>query len=219
MEHSIFKQSAVLILLIPTNTGFNLVLTTRSHNIKSHKGQMSFPGGKFDADQDKCLCDTALRETQEEIGVESNLIKIIGRLDDLPTTSGYNISPFIGVFTGNLPIIYSINSDEVADLVEISVDFFLNEKIFSDKIDFEFTFRNFKATSIYVDYYDKITSKKYHIWGATAHIIADFFKICYNHLLTKPEYSRPPLSLVIEYLKEKKDGKHKNGKKKGFKDK
>lgn len=199
----IFKQSAVLLLLIPTKSSFNLVFTTRSKLITSHQGQMSFPGGKFDSKHDDILMETALRETKEEIGIDTNDVEIIGRLNDLPTTSGYMISPFVGLYHGKMPVSYSINPAEVADLVEIPLKFFLNQLLFQDKLDFEFSYQGFKAMSIYVDYYNPKNKKSYHIWGATAHITAEFFKLCFNHKLTKPEYSRPPLSLIIEYLQKK----------------
>ncbi len=201
----LFKQSAIIFLLVSSGNGYSLVLTTRSRNLNSHQGQMSFPGGKFDKDMDRGLNDTALRELEEEIGIDSKNIEIIGRLNDLPTTTGYIISPFVGVFTGKIPPTYTINSDEVADLVEIRLGFFLNQTVFQDKVDFEFTYRGYSTMSLYVDYYDKDSAKKFHIWGATAHIIAEFFKIVYNHHLTKSEYSRPPMNLIIEYLQEKKN--------------
>ncbi|WP_371806045.1 CoA pyrophosphatase [Candidatus Lokiarchaeum ossiferum] len=195
-----FKQSAVLMLLIPVKNSFNLVFTTRSRHIHSHQGQMSFPGGRFDSSYDDDLQETALRETAEEIGVNSNHIEIIGQLNDLPITSGYIISPFVGLYQGEIPVTYSLNPVEVADLVEIPIDFFLQQPLFQDKIDFEFTYQGFKAMSIFVDYINPKNKKTYHIWGATAHITAEFFKICFDHHLTKPEYSRPPLDLIIEYL-------------------
>jgi len=206
MENPLFRKSAVLLLLIPTKTNHKLVLTTRSPHLKSHKGQMSFPGGKFDDSTDLDLQHTALREAHEEIGVDPSDVKIIGRLNDLPMTTGYMISPFVGVFKGEIPVSYSLNSKEVTDLVEIPLKFFLEQPVFRDKVDFEFNYRGYSTMSLYVDYFDSETTKRYHIWGATAHIIAEFFKICYNHLLAKPDYSRPPLDLIIQYINEKRLG-------------
>ena len=94
-------KSAVLILIKPTYSSYNIIVTERSSRLKHHRGEMSFPGGRLDLKIDKSLQDTALRETYEEIGINQDKIKIIGRLDDLPTLTGFVIRPYIGLIKTN----------------------------------------------------------------------------------------------------------------------
>jgi 8-oxo-dGTP pyrophosphatase MutT (NUDIX family) len=89
--------SAVLIPLFPGPDGsLSTLLTVRTQTVRDHKGQVSFPGGARDKD-DEDLEATALRETEEEVAVPRAAVRIVGRLDDCPTLTGYLIRPFVGV--------------------------------------------------------------------------------------------------------------------------
>ncbi|GAC1352327.1 MAG: hypothetical protein NVSMB1_14100 [Polyangiales bacterium] len=78
-------------------------LIRRTDTMARHGGQVAFPGGKRDA-TDASAAETALRETEEEIGIPRGLIEILGRLDDLETHSGFVISPFVGWLTEDAPV-------------------------------------------------------------------------------------------------------------------
>ena len=98
IKDEFFTSSAVLFSIIPyEDKPYNLVLIHRTDKGTRHRGEMSFPGGKFEPVLDNSLRDTALRETEEEIGVSKENIKIIGCLDDFPTMTKYIITPFIGI--------------------------------------------------------------------------------------------------------------------------
>jgi 8-oxo-dGTP pyrophosphatase MutT (NUDIX family) len=89
---------AVLVPLVPVGSEFEVVFTVRSPDLPSHAGQVAFPGGKFAAEVDASLADTALRETHEEIGLTRPDVEIIGALDEVRTLSGdFVITPFVGV--------------------------------------------------------------------------------------------------------------------------
>ena len=124
IKDDFFAPAAVLFTIrdIPNKT-YELVLIHRTEDGRRHSGQMSFPGGKYESAYDKSLKDTALRETEEEIGVPRKNIKILGSLHDFPTISGYSVSPFVGVISENQQMIKQ--ESEVQAIVTVPIDFFV----------------------------------------------------------------------------------------------
>lgn len=90
-----FSIAAVLIPLTIQNGELMVLFTKRSSQLKHHQGQISFPGGRMEL-CDQSLVDTALRETNEEIGIKPELVEILGSLAPTITPSGYYIFPYIG---------------------------------------------------------------------------------------------------------------------------
>lgn len=90
-----FQQAAVLALIDSSESGDRLVLIERPSDLSVHGGQLAFPGGKPEPG-DRDLLHTALRETEEEIGLEASKIQILGRLEPVPTPSMFLIVPFVG---------------------------------------------------------------------------------------------------------------------------
>ena len=117
-------KSAVLIPIVNTEKGLELLFTKRSETVEHHKGQISFPGGATD-EADLSPADTALRESLEEIGLERSAISILGVMDDLQTPTGFVVTPVIG-FIQKLPPL-RINLEEVAQVIFVPlVRFFDN---------------------------------------------------------------------------------------------
>ena len=109
--------AAVLLLLYEKEGEPHIVLTRRTDYVEHHKGETSFPGGAFDA-EDADLMTTALRETEEEIGVRPQDVEVLGRLDDIVTITDFLVSPFVGVLpSADYPFV--ANAHEVAELVEV----------------------------------------------------------------------------------------------------
>jgi 8-oxo-dGTP pyrophosphatase MutT (NUDIX family) len=107
------KESAVLALLYPENNEIMLVLIKRASDNSVHSGQISFPGGQAEP-SDKNATDTALRETEEEIGIDRNKITVIGKLSEVYISpSNFNVIPFVG-FMNEKP---SFNPNEEVDKV------------------------------------------------------------------------------------------------------
>lgn len=191
------KRSAVLFLIKPTPSSYNVIFTSRSPKLKHHTGEISFPGGRFDSKIDKSLKETALRETYEEIGLHKDNIKIIGRLDDLPTLTGFLIRVFVGLISKSNKIQFQLNYKEVIDLIEIPIDFIAKKDLFYT-IPFPKDPKNWEMLCF--KYIDPVSNKNFKIWGATAHMLQEFLKKIYGIKVIIPEYQRPKISDCIEFL-------------------
>ncbi len=176
IKDDFFRSSAVLFTIIPhSEEPYELVVIHRSNFGLRHRGEMSFPGGKFESAHDISLEDTALRETEEEIGVPRENVKILGCLHDFPTMSQYVITPFIGVINNDQPMVK--DDREVQAIVKVPIDFFLSKEKFREQIH-EISGKKFPV--YYFDYEEKLSGKIYTIWGATAYMISRFFELVYG---------------------------------------
>ena len=100
-----------------------LLLTKRSEKLRSHSGQVSFPGGKQD-EQDQSSLDTALREAREEIGLESKSVRILGCLDQIISLHFYLVTPFVGLIPSDFEA--KVDSVETESIFEVPLEFFLD---------------------------------------------------------------------------------------------
>ena len=89
------KSAAVLVPLVARPTGFTVLLTQRTANLAQHAGQIAFPGGRIEGQESSV--EAALRETEEEIGLDRSHIQPIGSLDRYVTRTGFMIAPIVGV--------------------------------------------------------------------------------------------------------------------------
>ena len=90
------RAAAVLIPIQLSPAGNRIILTQRSDQLRHHPGQISFPGGSHEP-QDRDLAETALRESQEEIALAPELVRVIGYLPDYPTITGFRVTPIVGI--------------------------------------------------------------------------------------------------------------------------
>jgi 8-oxo-dGTP pyrophosphatase MutT (NUDIX family) len=165
-DQSTIIQSSVLILLFPDNGKINTCLIRRPSTMRHHGGQIAFPGGRHEY-LDKDLIQTALRESYEEIGTESNLIEILGALTPLYVqVSNFMINPFLG-WSEILPD-FKIDKSEVDELFIIPVEKFLLNTI-NQKREVNTILGTFNVPGYYIN--------KLFIWGATAMIISEFKEI------------------------------------------
>ena len=154
--------AAVLILLYLEDNEIYFFLTKRTDELENHKGQISLPGGTQEGNEK--LIDTALRETQEEIGINKTSISIIGTLTPLfvPVT-GFMIYPFIG---------YSLNKlNPKPDPVEVATIFSVNISDLLNKENQTTEQRNIRGYDVQVPYF-KLND--YQVWGATSMILSEF---------------------------------------------
>jgi 8-oxo-dGTP pyrophosphatase MutT (NUDIX family) len=161
------KQSSVLILLYPYAGTIGLVLMLRPVYKGVHSGQISLPGGKQE-ESDENLVSTALRESQEEIGIDPGAIRIIGKLTEMYIPpSNYMVTPVVG-YQQNRPS-FTADPKEVAHIIEIRLDDLLdqgNKKMKKMKLSLGITLR---VPSYCVN--------GHIIWGATAMILSEFSDI------------------------------------------
>ncbi|TEW51881.1 CoA pyrophosphatase [Psychromonas algicola] len=155
------KKAAILMPLIQRENGLHMLLTQRALHLKHHAGQISFPGGKHEL-TDKSLAHTALRETEEEIGIKQKAIQLIGSLPSLTTVTGYHITPFIGFVEAEQKII--IDHGEVKECFEVPFSFLLNPQNFSKQHLVANKKRHFTYCCAY---------QHHLIWGATAQMLVN----------------------------------------------
>ncbi len=200
LKDDFFTRSAVLFSIIPyENKPYDLILIHRSNLGTRHRGEMSFPGGKFEEDKDKTIKDTALRESGEEIGVSRENIKIIGCLDDFPTMTKYIITPFVAVIDKNQQLIRE--EREVQRILKIPIDFFTSKTQFREQT-IEVDGNKFPV--FYFNYFDKDSGQKYTVWGATAYMIVTFIETVYGFTLSSLGLKRFKLEKIKdlkEYIK------------------
>ncbi|MEA2070353.1 MAG: CoA pyrophosphatase [Asgard group archaeon] len=157
------QEGAVLVPIFKKEHYYYVLFTKRTEELSTHKGQISFPGGKLD-EHDSSLEECALRETWEEIGVPKTKIRIIGELDQIKT-NGSNI--LLSSFVGQLmyPFELKVNRKEVQEIIKVPLIKLLEENRWrKETVDLN----DDNILSWYFNY------KKWTIWGATAKIIRQF---------------------------------------------
>lgn len=159
------KPAAVLVPIFFKDGDYHLLFTKRTEHLRQHAGQISFPGGRRDP-QDQDLLETALRESEEEIGLARSDVQVLGELDDMMTVTQYRITPYVGVIP--YPYQYRVNADEIDRLLEIPLS-----KL-SDPTILQIQYREFFRDKIPVYYYHVGADS---IWGATARIVKNFLEV------------------------------------------
>ncbi len=162
--HDEFRPAAVLVPLFWQDEEIHVLLTKRSEQLKHHSGQVSFPGGGFD-EADITIRQAAIRETKEEIGIDSDSIDVVGYLEDIETNSGFYVTSFVGILKDGFSV--TINEDEVAEVFSVPLSFFCEEKNCQKRN------ANFQGKNVnyYVYQYNNYT-----IWGVTAEIVVKLVK-------------------------------------------
>lgn len=160
-----FRLASVLIPIVLREQGMTILFTRRTADLKDHAGQISFPGGRRE-DYDASAIDTALRETEEEIGLARQHVEVIGSLPDYFTGTGYRVTPVAGLIQ---PPFEAIGDPrEVAEIFEVPLAFLMdgeNHQRRSVELPDPVGRRSF-YTMPYEDYF---------IWGATAGMLRNLF--------------------------------------------
>jgi len=168
------RAAAVLVPIIMHAHGPHLLLTRRADHLGEHSGQVAFPGGKID--QGETVAEAALREAEEEVGLDRSFVEIIGYLDPYETGTGFRIVPAIGLVRPGFSL--TINAGEVADAFEVPLDFLMNE---ANHERHSAEWRGRKREFYAIPY------NGHNIWGATAGMI----RILYERVFRAPDGQTP----------------------------
>jgi 8-oxo-dGTP pyrophosphatase MutT (NUDIX family) len=125
VEAQAVVPAAVLVPLVERPEGMTVLLTRRADHLNDHPGQISFPGGRIEARDDDDI-DAALRETEEEIGLERAHVEVIGCLDTCLTGTGFRVVPVVGLVSP--PFTLALDSSEVAEAFEVPLSFVLDAR-------------------------------------------------------------------------------------------
>lgn len=150
------RPAAVLAPVIRRGSDLTMMFTVRSDRLRSHKGQISFPGGRRD-EGDASFAANALREAEEEVGLPPSSVEVIGYLEDYPTMTRYLVTPVVGIVNGEPEI--KPQEDEVAEVFEAPLDFVLDLRNFESKF--------LSNEGLNLPFFE-LNYGRYRIWGATA---------------------------------------------------
>ena len=160
------RKAAVLIPIIERDGQANVLLTQRTEHLSSHSGQIAFPGGKIDEGESNE--QAALREANEEVGLNPADVEILGTFGNYYSGSGYSVAPVVGMVKG-IPEL-TINENEVADVFEVPLSFLMDS---TNHIRESRIWREKEITYYTMPYQDTSIDPpvERRIWGLTAGII------------------------------------------------
>ena len=158
------REAAVLIPLYVRERGLWTLFTKRTEQVEHHKGQISFPGGGKQA-SDATLWHTAVRETEEEIGVPGPSVKLLGALPRLVTVTDFEVSPFVGAIP--YPVPFAPRAGEVESIIEVPVAYLMDPQVVEER---PVPWKGRQVPTLVFHY------RGHAIWGATARILADFLE-------------------------------------------
>lgn len=162
------KPAAVLVPIVERPQEFTVLFTQRTAHLAHHAGQVSFPGGHIEPEDGGPLA-TALRETEEEIGLDRRHVAVIGHLDTYVTRTGFVVTPVVGIVTP--PFTVRPDAHEVAEVFEVPLAYLLDPANHHRcSAVFEGAERHFHA----------IPFDRYFIWGATAGMLMNLYQVL-NH--------------------------------------
>ena len=174
-DGAVLTPAAVLFPIVARQEGFTVLLTQRTAHLRDHAGQISFPGGRVE-EEDESAVQTALRETEEEIGLVRQHIEILGFLPEYRTGTGFQVTPVVGLV--HPPFELKPDPFEVAEVFEVPLDFLLDPD-------------NHKRHSMHyrgaLRHYFAMPYGDYFIWGATAGMIRSLTERMGLHSACSPE--------------------------------
>jgi len=156
------RPAAVLIGLREHADGLQVIFTVRARHLADHAGQISFPGGRAEPD-DADACATALRETEEEIGLARSAVEVLGTINRYVTVTGYDVTPVVGLIRP--PFELAPDEFEVAEVFEIPLAVVLDPSHHQ---------RNTVVSRGARRQYFAIPHGRWYIWGATASMLLNF---------------------------------------------
>jgi len=162
-EAGALTPASVLVPIVAREESLTVLFTRRTEHLRAHSGQISFPGGRVEPG-DPGPTATALRETQEEIGLAPERIEVIGTLPEYRTRTGYRVTPVVGVVAP--PFTLQADAREVDAVFEVPLSFLLDPRNHQRHA------REFQGRMI--SYY-AMPWREHYIWGATAAMLVNLY--------------------------------------------
>lgn len=164
------RAAAVLMPLVVREERLTVLLTQRADHLSDHAGQISFPGGRREPDDENAVA-TALREAREEVSLASERVEILGALPDYLTGTGFRVTPVVGLV--HPPFAVRADTLEVAEIFEVPLDYLMDPAHHEVRLlRWEGGERRFFA----MPYPRHGTGGHYFIWGATAGMLRNFYR-------------------------------------------
>jgi 8-oxo-dGTP pyrophosphatase MutT (NUDIX family) len=157
------KRAGVLVPMFVKEKELWLLFTKRSDKLLTHRGQVSFPGGAFETG-DRDLKDTAVRETEEELGLERKQIVLLGKLSPIITSTSYYVEPYVAAIPH--PVEFKPSPDEIEALWEIPVSALMTPTAVEER-----SFEGSDRPVLFYHYGQKT------VWGATARILSELLDV------------------------------------------
>ncbi|MCQ8896895.1 CoA pyrophosphatase [Limnobacter humi] len=174
LEERFFKDrepadAAVLVPIVLRERGLHVLLTQRTAHLNDHAGQISFPGGRSEP-EDGHPIETALRETEEEVGLHRQHIEVLGTMPVYQTATNFLVTPVVALVQPEFEL--TLDSFEVAEVFEVPLDFLMNPANHQTRsLQTPMGPRTFYA----MPYPAPDNSREYFIWGATAAMIRNLY--------------------------------------------
>lgn len=165
--------ASVLVPLVSRDDGLRVLLTRRTDHLRDHAGQISFPGGRAE-EHDADAIDTALRETEEEVGLARSFIEVVGTLPAYSTVTGFIVTPVVALVQPGFEL--ALDSFEVAEAFEVPLAFLMNPAHHQrHQMETPAGTRRFYSMP-----WDAVAAdglpRHYFIWGATAAMLRNFYR-------------------------------------------
>ena len=164
-------RAAVLCPLFIADDSLHILFIKRSQTVRAHRGEISFPGGVMESG-DLSLAHTCLRETEEEIGIKAEEITILGALDEVNTTTGFLVSPYVGIIPQ--PRRLTLSRDEVESVITAPI-----AELYKPENQIDFYYFNGRTLQSLTAY----RCQGQIIWGATARVLARLLELGREHNL------------------------------------
>jgi 8-oxo-dGTP pyrophosphatase MutT (NUDIX family) len=161
--------AAVLVGLVQRDNGLQVLLTRRTEHLRDHAGQISFPGGRSEP-EDAHAEATALRETQEEVGLPPERVELLGRLPEYTTVTRYVVTPVVGLI--HAPVDLTLDSFEVAEAFEVPLAFLMTPAHHRRHV---FTYDGGQRQFLSMPWRRSPHDGDYFIWGATAAMLRNLY--------------------------------------------
>lgn len=166
-------QAAVLVPLVLRATGLHVLLTRRTDHLRDHAGQISFPGGRSEPDDDGAA-GTALREAAEEVGLPLDRVQVIGQMPVYTTVTSFVVTPIVALVTPPFELV--LDSFEVAEAFEVPLQHLMNPAHHQrHAFSFEGAERQFLSMPWHGPGADGL-AREYFIWGATAAMLRNLYR-------------------------------------------